>query len=105
MTTLIGNGEDCHRTWEALLLGSIPVVRHGGIDSLFQDSPIFILGRNNSLSLSVIIITPSHKLISDEWDSTYKSGEKFLNFTVPNLSKKHVMAQYWFDRINTWRDK
>ena len=43
--------------------------------------------------------------ISDEWDTTYKTQEKFLDFSPPNLSKKHAMAQYWFDRINTWRDK
>ena len=67
--SLKGNGEDCHRTWEAVLLGSIPIVRHSGIESLYQDAPILILGNgpqkeqivrikcyyiNNSISMSCI---------------------------------------------------
>ena len=41
---LKGNGEDCHRTWEAVLLGSIPIVRPSGIGNLYKDAPILILG-------------------------------------------------------------
>ncbi|SNY93814.1 hypothetical protein SAMN04515647_4135 [Cohaesibacter sp. ES.047] len=39
----LGNGLDCHRTWEALLLGSIPVVKSSPLDSLYQDLPVVIL--------------------------------------------------------------
>lgn len=38
-----GNGLDCHRTWEALCLGCIPIVKSSGIDSLFDDLPVWIV--------------------------------------------------------------
>ena len=37
-----GNGLDCHRTWEALCLGCIPIVK-SGLDSLFDDLPVWIV--------------------------------------------------------------
>ena len=46
-----GNGEDCHRTWEAVLLGSIPIVRSSGIENLYQDAPIYVLGKGSPGSL------------------------------------------------------
>ena len=39
-----GNGLDCHRTWEALCIGSIPIVKTCGLDSLFDDLPVWIVG-------------------------------------------------------------
>ena len=38
-----GNGLDCHRTWEALCLGCIPIVKTSGLDSLFDDLPVWIV--------------------------------------------------------------
>jgi hypothetical protein len=38
-----GNGLDCHRTWEALCLGCIPIVKTSGLDALFQDLPVWIV--------------------------------------------------------------
>ncbi len=38
-----GNGIDCHRTWEALYLGSIPIVRTSNIDSIYKDLPVLII--------------------------------------------------------------
>jgi hypothetical protein len=38
-----GGGEDCYRTWEALLLGAIPIVRSSGLDPLFEDLPVLII--------------------------------------------------------------
>ena len=38
-----GNGLDCHRTWEVLCLGSIPIVKTSGLDSLFDDLPVWIV--------------------------------------------------------------
>lgn len=36
-----GNGMDCHRTWEALAMGAIPVVKKGFLaESLIKDMPI-----------------------------------------------------------------
>ncbi|CAF3583619.1 unnamed protein product [Didymodactylos carnosus] len=38
-----GNGLDCHRTWEALLMGAVPIVHTGELDSLFVDTPVIIV--------------------------------------------------------------
>ena len=38
-----GNGFDCHRTWEALLLGTIPVVKSTPLDPLYEELPVVIL--------------------------------------------------------------
>jgi hypothetical protein len=38
-----GNGLDCHRTWEALALGCIPIVKSSGIDPLFDELPVWIV--------------------------------------------------------------
>lgn len=38
-----GNGLDCHRTWEALMLGAIPIVVSSDLDPLFEDLPVLII--------------------------------------------------------------
>ena len=38
-----GNGIDCHRTWEALYLGVIPIVKSHPHNLFFQDLPILII--------------------------------------------------------------
>jgi len=35
-----GVGLDCHRTWEALLLGCIPIVKKARLNDLFEDLPV-----------------------------------------------------------------
>jgi hypothetical protein len=37
-----GSGTDCLRTWEALYLGTIPIIETSKLDPLFQDLPIVI---------------------------------------------------------------
>ncbi|WP_136657394.1 hypothetical protein [Nitratireductor sp. XY-223] len=39
----LGNGFDCHRTWEAILLGTVPIVPRSGITSLFTGLPVCIV--------------------------------------------------------------
>ncbi|MBB5754890.1 hypothetical protein [Prosthecomicrobium pneumaticum] len=38
-----GNGIDCHRTWEALALGAIAVVRRSSIDPLFEGLAVLVV--------------------------------------------------------------
>ncbi len=38
-----GNGLDCHRTWEALVLGCIPVVKTSPLDPLYAGLPVLIV--------------------------------------------------------------
>jgi hypothetical protein len=38
-----GVGYDCHRTWEALMLGSVPIIHTSPLDPLFDDLPVLIV--------------------------------------------------------------
>ena len=38
-----GNGLDCHRTYEAIALGCIPIVKTSTLDILYKDMPIIIV--------------------------------------------------------------
>ncbi len=38
-----GNGLDCHRTWEALILGCIPIMKHSILDRMLADLPIIFV--------------------------------------------------------------
>ena len=49
-----GNGLDCHRTWEALLLRSIPIVKHSTLDELHSGFPIAIVDDWGEISLAAM---------------------------------------------------
>ena len=36
----LGNGMDCHRTWEALILGVVPIVKRSTISTVFDGLPV-----------------------------------------------------------------
>jgi len=38
-----GAGEDCHRTWEAIHIGCIPIVLSSNLNELYQDLPILVV--------------------------------------------------------------
>ena len=40
-----GNGVDCHRTWEMLYFGMIPIMLHSSIDPLFDGLPVVLLDK------------------------------------------------------------
>ncbi|CAF4236812.1 unnamed protein product [Rotaria sp. Silwood2] len=74
-----GNGLDCHRTWEAFLMGAVPIVRKSELD------PLFVKTR------SVII---------DDWSELTEKFLLSLNFSknddiVPDVS----YAQYWYEKL------
>lgn len=49
-----GNGLDCHRTYEAIALGCIPVVKSSTLDIMYKDMPIIILNDWNEISLELL---------------------------------------------------
>lgn len=75
-----GNGLDCHRTWEALLMGAIPIVRSSSLDALFSDLPV---------------------LIVENWEmvtETYLEEQyRLLKQKKPNLDK--LFIEYWLKLI------
>lgn len=55
-----GNGMDCHRTWEALLCGCIPIVRSSVFDELFEGLPVLIVDKWEDISLQLLVTTLAH---------------------------------------------
>lgn len=79
-----GNGLDCHRTWEALLMGAIPIVRTSTLDSLFSDLPVLIVPNWE-------IVTESY--LNEQYD--------FIQKKTCDLSK--ILIQYWINNIHQER--
>ena len=78
-----GNGYDCHRTWEDLVLGCIVIVKTSPIDPLFEGLPVVI--------------------VKDWSEITEKNMQKWLAqygdaFTNPVYREK-LTNQYWLDKI------
>ena len=46
-----GSGIDTHRIWEAIFLGSIPIVKKNGIINLFNDLPVIIINNWNEINI------------------------------------------------------
>lgn len=49
-----GGGIDCHRTWEALMIGCVPIVKTSLINDLYEDLPVLIVNDWNELSLDLL---------------------------------------------------
>jgi hypothetical protein len=71
-----GNGLDCHRTWEALALGCIPIVKTSGLDPLFDDLPVWIV---------------------EDWSEVTKENmhSKLFEFSVRDFNYEKLTLAYW----------
>jgi hypothetical protein len=77
-----GNGLDCHRTWEALCLGCIPIVKTSPLDSLYDQLPVYI--------------------VQDWSDVTEENLRKVLaDFSQRKFDLNHLTLKYWMDKINS----
>ena len=81
-----GNGYDCHRTWEALCLGCIPIVKTSLIDYLYDDLPV---------------------LIVKEWsDVTYDLLDETVKlFQTKTFKYEKLTLTYWMNLINSYKIK
>ena len=79
-----GNGLDCHRTWEALCLGCIPIVKTSGIDRLFDDLP-------------VLIVKDWKDITSELLNST---AEEFKN---KEFKMEKITLEYWINLMNSYK--
>jgi len=84
-----GKGLDCFRTWEALALGTIPIVKSSTLDPLFQDE-----------ELPVVIV--------NSWDEITPANlrrwhEERRHCFTSELTRK-LTNSYWLDRIRSRAD-
>ena len=77
-----GMGMDCHRTWEALCLGGIPILKAPIFKSMFEDLPVLIVNEWSEITRELL----------DETIHSFKTKE----FKYEKLTLK-----YWTDMINT----
>jgi hypothetical protein len=76
-----GEGIDCHRTWEAIALGCIPIVTKSHLSQLFSALPVVQLNHWGDLDESLM------------QDELKKISTKKLNFSL-------ILLSHWKDRIN-----
>lgn len=72
---------DCYRHWEAIIVGSIPIIMSSYLDKVFEDLPVLIV------------------------DNYYTITEDFLNKKYEEMKNKKynfrkLYMQYWIDKIN-----
>ena len=69
-----GNGLDCHRTWEAMLMGAVPIMLSSGLDPLFSETRSVILDNWSKLTedfLSQLKLSPDDGRLSDVLTARY----------------------------------
>jgi hypothetical protein len=76
-----GVGMDCHRTWEALCLGCIPILKAPNFKKMFENLPV---------------------LIVNEWtDITQELLDKTIQeFQSQQFNYEKLTLQYWTSQIN-----
>ena len=77
-----GVGMDCHRTWEALILGCIPIVETSFLDDFYSDFPIVIIKTPADITEENLLI----------WTNKYKNSfDKNLELKLKN--------NFWIEKI------
>jgi len=72
-----GNGLDCHRTWEAMLMGAIPILRTSSLDPLFSDLPVLIV--EDWSVVSEAYLNEQYKIIKKK---TYLIEKRFIEYWI-----------------------
>lgn len=56
-----GGGYDCHRTWEAIALGCVPIIRTSILDPLFEGLPVLIVKSWDDITPELLTETFDHR--------------------------------------------
>lgn len=75
-----GNGLDCHRTWEALVLGCIPIVKKSSIDVLYEDLPILIVKDWKEINKELLLY-----IINNFKNKTFNLDKLKLNYWLQKM--------------------
>jgi hypothetical protein len=80
-----GNGLDCHRTWESLVLGCIVIVKRSPLDPLYEGLPVVIVEDWDEIT------TDNLRL----WHQQHRDA-----FDRPEVQEK-LTNRYWTERMRT----
>ena len=83
-----GGGLDCHRNWEALCLGCIPIVKTSAIDHLYNDLPVLIVKDWQIIDTSLL-------------NSTIIEFKRKFDNNEFNMDK--LKLSYWIQLINSYK--
>lgn len=78
-----GNGLDCHRTWEDLILGCIVIVKKSPLDPLYDGLPVVIVNNWSEITKQNLEI----------WLEKYQDA-----FSNPSY-RERLTTQYWLNKI------
>lgn len=78
-----GNGLDCHRTWESLVLGCIVIVKRSPLDPLYEGLPVVIVEDWNEITTDNLNL----------WHEQHRDA-----FDRPEVQEK-LTNRYWIERI------
>lgn len=62
-----GRGMDCHRTWEAILLGSVPLIPDLPINALFQTLPVVVV-RDWASVTPAFLAAERERILDEDFD-------------------------------------
>jgi hypothetical protein len=91
-----GNGIDCHRHYEALVAGCIPVVeRHEGICKKYQGCPILWTDDYSEITENYLL-----KKYEEMIDQTYDFSALYIN-TYPDADQNQIRynGNYWCSKM------
>lgn len=77
-----GHGMDCHRTWEAFVLGSIVIVQKSPLDELYRDLPVLIVDKWSDITPELLAKT-------------------MADYSQKRFDMKRITLQYW---VSLFRD-
>jgi hypothetical protein len=84
-----GNGLDCHRLWEALVLGCIPIVKTSGIDALYKGLPVLILQSWSDLNLNLLSTT-----VNTFKNTSFQYEKLELSYWIEQFRKHRVLDNH-----------
>lgn len=81
-----GNGWDCHRTYEAILFKTIPIVQHSPIDPVYEGLPVALVHEWSE-------VTPERM---KEWVEQFAP---YFEQPIPD----QLYSSYWIERFRSFR--
>ena len=82
-----GAGMDCHRTWEALMIGCIPIVKRSLLNELYEDLPIVIVDDWNELNID-FLNKKYIEIMENKKKGNYIYNKLYLNYWTNEFEKK-----------------
>lgn len=78
-----GNGLDCHRVWESLYMGAIPIVKSSAMDAAFEELPVLIINDWSEITEEFLL-------------------KKYQEMSEKRYKMERIYMPYWKSYINQY---